>query len=350
MDELEQLLSDSATRLFKDHGEIALAKADIFDQSYWAKIKELGFPYVLLSEENGGVGGSWSYAKTILHPAGLYSTSLPISEAMLALHLLESAGLEATGELVLAGVSYSKLNCVDDGFKFTGLVKAVPWGRYANQIVTTAEFNQQAYVLLLDSKAASITQNSNLAGEPRDHLSFDNTTVQAAISTSAAAQNLQSYAALLRLAQVVGALENALQMSVDYANERKQFGRVIAKFQAVQQQLAIVSSEIAAVSCAIRAAFDAADAGHAEFQIAAAKLRANETIGKTTATAHQVFAAIGFTWEHTLRLSTQRLLSWRNEYGNDSYWSNRLGDMVASRGANNFWRDLTQRDDRVSNA
>ena len=110
-------------------------------------------------------------------------------------------------------------------------------------------------------------------------------------------------------------MQRALEMSVNYANERVQFGRVIGKFQAVQQQLALFGEEVAASSCALRAAFDAATAGSAEFEIAAAKLRSNRAIELATATAHQVHAAIGFTWEHPLRVATQRLLSWRSEFG-----------------------------------
>ena len=173
--------------------------------------------------------------------------------------------------------------------------------------------------------------------------------MQAAPCDAAEARHLHDYCALLRLAQIVGALEGALTLSIDYARERKQFGRPIGQFQAVQQQLALFGAETAAVACATRSAFRAAAAhGDACFQIAAAKLRANMAIGLATATAHQVHAAIGFTWEHSLRLFTQRLMSWRSEFGNDRYWSERLGAAVAARGAGHFWSDLTARDDAAA--
>ena len=86
----------------------------------------------------------------------------------------------------------------------------------------------------------------------------------------------------------------------------------------------------------------AATAGDASLQIAAAKLRANQAIGVATATAHQVHGAIGFTWEFPLRHATQRLWSWRSEYGNDRFWSEQLGRTVIARGADTFWTDLTR--------
>lgn len=148
---------------------------------------------------------------------------------------------------------------------------------------------------------------------------------------------------MARTAQIAGALQSALERSIAYVLERKQFGRPIGQFQAVQQQLALFGAETAAATCASRSAAIAASAGDASFQIAAAKLRANQAIGIATATAHQVHGAIGFTWEYALRHATQRLWSWRSEYGNDRYWSEQLGRVVIDRGADNFWNDLVNR-------
>jgi acyl-CoA dehydrogenase len=72
-------------------------------------------------------------------------------------------------------------------------------------------------------------------------------------------------------------------------------------------------------------------------------LRANQAIGVATAIAHQVHGAIGFTREYALRRATQRLWSWRSEYGNDRYWSERLGRAVIEGGADTFWEGLTKR-------
>jgi acyl-CoA dehydrogenase len=116
----------------------------------------------------------------------------------------------------------------------------------------------------------------------------------------------------------------------------------------VQQKLAVFGSEVAAVGCAARAAFRSATLGEAAFEIAAAKLRANLAIDAGTAIAHQVHGAIGFTHEYALRHFTQRLWSWRSEFGNDRHWSETLGRAVIARGVDAFWADLTERGDAAA--
>ncbi len=349
MSELRDMLSDSVTRLFRD-GAARRTAAVEFDTALWHQVQELGLPALLVAEEQGGVGGGWEDALAVLQPAGFHAIGLPIAESMLAARLQAGAGLEGGSGLAVAGPAVGKLHKWGKDFRFTGTFRSLPWGRDAQSIVTSLLLDGRPHVLLLPREGAELRLAVNLAGEPRDELRYEACTVhvQAAPSDAAEVAQLHDYCALLRLAQTVGALEAALTMSIDYARERKQFGRAIGQFQAVQQQLALFGAEAAAVACAARAAFLAAASGDAAFQIAAAKLRANMAIGLATATAHQVHAAIGFTWEHGLRHLTQRLMSWRSEFGNDRYWSERLGAAVAARGADHFWSDLTARDDAAA--
>ena len=157
--------------------------------------------------------------------------------------------------------------------------------------------------------------------------------------------NLWLYGALLRSTQISGALETALKLTVEYVNQREQFGRPLSKFQALQHQLALLAEETAAVKCAAMAAGRKVDLNDAQFEIAAAKLRANRAVGEATSIAHQTHGAIGITREHKLHYWTQRLWSWRSEFGNDRYWSNRLGKLVLAEGGEKFWHNLTARGD-----
>jgi acyl-CoA dehydrogenase len=148
--------------------------------------------------------------------------------------------------------------------------------------------------------------------------------------------------AVVRSVQTAGALEAVLAMSVRYANERVAFERPIGKFQAVQHNLARLAGEVAA---AITAAGSAADAiaNAASFdngiflEAAAAKIRCAEAAQEGAAIAHQVHGAIGFTKEHVLHRYTMKMLAWRDDFGNDSDWAVRLGNLVATRGAGEFW-------------
>jgi alkylation response protein AidB-like acyl-CoA dehydrogenase len=69
----------------------------------------------------------------------------------------------------------------------------------------------------------------------------------------------------------------------------------------------------------------------------AAKIRSAEAAQEGAAIAHQVHGAIGFTNEHILHRYTLRMLSWRDDFGNESHWAVELGNRVCARGADEFW-------------
>jgi acyl-CoA dehydrogenase len=216
-------------------------------------------------------------------------------------------------------------------------------------VVSVAAFGGAPHVLALrraDAHSSQCTQN--LAGEPRDSLRFHDVPVLAAPCPLPEAQALPEYGALLRSGQMAGALCAVLERSIEYARTRVQFGRPISQFQAVQQQLAVMGEEAASADCAARSAFRAAMKDDASFEIGCAKLRANIAVSTVAAGAHQVHAAIGFTREYPLRLSTQRLWSWRSEFGNDRYWAGRIGAAVITGGTARYWLDLTARDDATA--
>ena len=74
-------------------------------------------------------------------------------------------------------------------------------------------------------------------------------------------------------------------------------------------------------------------------EAASAKIRTGEAAAEGSAIAHQVHGAIGFTNEHVLHRFTLRLLSWRDDFGSESYWAATLGDMIARHGADQFLAD-----------
>ena len=158
-------------------------------------------------------------------------------------------------------------------------------------------------------------------------------------------------AALLPAAVVslmAGAMGQALALSIDHVNSRQQFGRPLAKFQAVQQSLSVMACEVRAVEAAAAALAVRLDAGNidpsaAGFEIACAKLRANREAGIVTSIAHQVHGAIGFTEEYALHRVTIALMRWRGEHGNDAHWAEILGRKVARAGGRGLWETLTSR-------
>lgn len=147
---------------------------------------------------------------------------------------------------------------------------------------------------------------------------------------------------------MAGAMGQALALSIEHVNTRQQFGRPLGKFQAVQQSLAVMACEAAAVDAAAAALatrLDATgfDADACDFEIAAAKLRANRAVGLVTGIAHQVHGAIGFTREYDLHCVTIPLMRWRSAHGNDAAWAAWLGRQVAGLGGRGLWEALTAR-------
>jgi acyl-CoA dehydrogenase len=350
MNELNEMLGNAVERLFEAHSNAASdAQRQGWLADLWAQTHTLGLNLTLVPENEGGVGGTWEDAFAVLFPAGFHQIPLPIAESMLAARLCSEAQLPLPAGVATVGLCLegSLVGKASDAM-FTGSLLGVPWGRFSDVVVTVVRHEDRATVVVLNrSAAAALVQSTNLAGEPRDTLRYTDSSVLAAVCNSPEAENLKDYCVLARLPQIAGCIESALRRTIRYAMERRQFGQPIGKFQAIQQQLALFGSEAAAVACATRAACRAARLGEAGFQIAAAKLRANQAIGLATSTAHQVHAAIGFTREYPLHHATQRLWSWRTEFGNDRFWSERLGERVAARGAGNFWSDLTALDDEM---
>jgi len=215
-------------------------------------------------------------------------------------------------------------------------------------VLAVVEHEGRHRLAALPLVAAVCREAQNPAGEPRDRLLFERVPAATVPCPADVAHGLVYLSALWRVGQMAGAMDTLLVRTVEHARDRVQFGKPIGSFQAVQQQLALFGAETAAVSCAAQAAFRSASRGDAHFEIAAAKLRANLAVETATAVAHQVHGAIGFTREHDLRHYTQRLLSWRSEFGNDRHWSEALGQAVISRGVDTFWADLTARGDAAA--
>jgi alkylation response protein AidB-like acyl-CoA dehydrogenase len=164
--------------------------------------------------------------------------------------------------------------------------------------------------------------------------------VAEAILDSANVTDCDLYAAMMLAAKMAGALNAALDLSVQYTRERQQFGKPLASFQAIQQQLAVFAEEAAAADMAAASAFRAANRGDPWFEIACAKLRANQAARISTGIAHQVHGAMGFTAEYRLQHLTKRLWAWSSEHGNERYWADKIGARIAARGPENFWLDL----------
>jgi acyl-CoA dehydrogenase len=140
-------------------------------------------------------------------------------------------------------------------------------------------------------------------------------------------------AAILRGAQILGAIEWSFRRSVEYAGERKQFGREISKFQAIQQMLAELADHVLASASITEAAAEGLNAS----LIAATRSRLGDAADATIIITHQVHGAMGFSLEYALNARTRRLMAWRDDYGSVLYWRRALAADFAGLTREGFW-------------
>jgi len=349
MSEIRDDLLKTVDRIFDEHCPREVresAEAGAWPAGLWRALEEVGLDRAALPEDAGGSGIDFEDAMFALRRSAYHGAPVPLAETMLAGRLLAAAGIEVPpGALTVAPVRASdRLAFVRAaaGSSVAGAVHRVPWGNLCERAAVVGELDGKDVVGLVSTAGTVVSVDKNLAGEPRALLRFEHAQLLALAPFEGARARLEAEGALYRSVQMAGALERILEYALQYANERVQFGRPIAKFQAIQHMLAVLAGQVAAASAAADAAVEASRLAPDEFAVSVAKSRVGEAAGKGAEIAHQVHGAMGYTREHNLHYSTRRLWSWRDEFGNETYWQTRLGRVVAAQGADALWPMLSR--------
>jgi acyl-CoA dehydrogenase len=341
LDRLFTSLCDSACIAAVEQGEAA--------EPLWHALGEAGIPRAWVPESHGGSAATLADVCAIARMAGQHAAPVPLADHMLAAHLAACHDLPiGDGILALAPPPSTHDTLSITRGRIDGQRHRVPFARWASAILVPIREADGEQLALIDPRSVTITQAKSLCGEPLDHLSFSKVSplAMAPFSGDLAGEGLLLAGACLRAQMMSGALAQVLSMSAQYAQERVAFGRPIAKFQAVQHNLAMLAGEVAAATAAANGAMIAgAEHGFADprtlLAVASAKVRAGEAANSGAAIAHQVHGAMGYTQEHRLHQFTRRLWSWRDEYGQESEWAIRLGRVVAGAGPEALWASLT---------
>ena len=320
-DETVRLVGQTADDLFAagSEGARAALAEGVWPEQLWQLFAETGLAQAALPEEAGGAGLAAGLA--VLRAAGRHAAPIPSAETLVGGLLCHSAGIEVPdGPLTV----HAPVDEAGAGGATT--LPRVPWTRFVSVVVVAAPGGG-----LTLCKPVDVSEGANLAGEPRDDVTLAGPPDRfVALPPAVDAVALM---ALARAAQLRGAMERVLEMSVGYAHDRVQFGRPLARFQAIQHYLAEIAGEAAATGAAVDAA---AEVG-TPFAFAAAKARASQAAGTVARLAHQVHGAIGYTAEHDLHVWTKRLWAWRDECGNEAHWWHVLGAEAARGGGAALW-------------
>ena len=338
MSPLQQALVETAGRLLGDLCPPAVVNAADpggIALELWTAIEKCGLHRACLTEAAGGADLTPGDTLPMVSAFARFAAPVPIAEALLAAMLLERAGVGVPPGIVSlaeAAVSLSR--------GATGRARAA-YARHAGHLVLWHPEGTGLRIALLDATGLAPRRAENIAGEPRDSFELAKAPLLATGDIPMSAEELLAHCALMRAAQLVGAMEKTLDLAIEHVTTRTQFGRPLSAFQAVQHGLALAFGQIAAA----RAAVEAAGAPGLErprfLAVAAAKIRAGKAGAAVARAAHQALGAMGYTHEHPLHQYTRRIWSWRDEFGSESEWARRLGAAARSKSALEFWAWIT---------
>ena len=317
-DAARQVLADQCTppvvRAIESGGRAAPAT-----QLLWAQLEATGLADALLPEDDGGAGLGLTQVFGVLEQCGAHALPLPLGETMVARALLAQAGVaRPTGSITLA-----RGERLPDGGVRSALVRG---GQVADHVLVQAG---SAWHLLATADAQAAPQALALDAA----LAWTAAQVEAAPGVVVdAAQDARTLQAAVVAPQMAGALGDVFRRTLQYANERQQFGRPIGKFQAIQHQLAVMSEHVCAARMAAQLGCSAGHDGMGvvpdRLRVATAKARCSEAALVVSELAHAIHGAIGFTEEYDLQLFTRRLHAWRQTAGSEAYWYGVAGEAL----------------------
>ncbi len=308
----DDLFADAARQLLQ--GECTPARVRAIEaggspRALWQSLEQAGFADALVPEHAGGAGLALAQLFDVWSQAGAHALPVPLGETMLARALLAGAGAERPpGAIALAqGLLQpdGSLHCAP-----------VRLGAVADSVlVQHAQGCSLLPVAQAQSEPAAFCLDVNL------RWSADQ--VPAAPAPAIALPDgldLRTLQAGLVAAQLAGALMEVFQRTLQYANDRQQFGRPIGKFQAIQHQLAVMSEHVFAARMAARLGCAGQGIFPERLRVAVAKARCSQAALAVAEAAHAIHGAMGFTEEYDLQLLTRRLHAWRQTAGSESYW------------------------------
>lgn len=274
-------------------------------EALWEAIEESGFADALLPEAEGGAGLALAEAFPLLELCGAFVVPVPLAETMVARALLAQAGVARPGGSI--AIAHGRLQ--GDG---TLVCDRVSFGRVADWVLVG--LGKTCLLLPVDAAASAA------AVAPLDATLSWSAAAQATAQTVAGIADIRVPLACVLAAQLSGALMSVFTRTLQYANDRNQFGRPIGKFQAIQHQLSVISEHAFAARMAAQMG-----CGTDRLRVAIAKARTSEAALEVAALSHSIHGAIGFTEEFDLQLYTRRLHAWRQAGGSESYWHDVVG-------------------------
>ncbi len=355
--EEQEMLRDAAKRFLADNCPTTyvrkmMAHETAHDKEFWKKLVELGWPGLLIPEQYGGQGGSFLDMTVIAEEAGKALVPGPFfTAALLGAPLAIEGGTEeqkkdilprmakgefigtlalaeASGRFDAEGVQLKASKSGND-YTITGEKFFVPDAHVANAMavaVRTGGSGEKGITLLIvptNAPGVTITQLKTVDMTRRlCHVKFDNVKTSTLLGKEGEGwpilRRVLDIATAALSAEMVGTAQRALDMSVDYAKTRVQFGKPIGSFQAVKHKCVDMMVAVENARSLTYYACWTVDEKTPEGATAVpmAKAYASDMAKNVTSEAIQVHGGIGFTWEHDMHLFHRRALAGEANLGN----------------------------------
>ncbi|MEA2143003.1 MAG: hypothetical protein QOI64_1433 [Solirubrobacteraceae bacterium] len=276
-----------------------LAEAGEYDDSQWKEMAELGWPGIFIGEDHGGQGLGVLELVILTEELGYVAAPTPFLSNAAAGLVIQEAGSDEQKERWLPGIASGESR---------GTVGVVSNG--AAPLVPDAD--GASFIVLIDGGSAAIVEPGGASIQPVE--AIDNTRRYSRVSASggdALPGNVSGgldRVAVATAGEIVGVGQRALEMAVEYAKDRQQFGRPIGAYQAVSHNCAQMLMEVEGSRSLTYYAGWAADHEPESLPLAAsmAKAYASDAGFRVPARSLQVHGGIGFTWEHDLQFFLKR--------------------------------------------
>jgi alkylation response protein AidB-like acyl-CoA dehydrogenase len=308
---------------FKPEKLRELAEAGEYDDAIWGEMCELGWPGIFIGEEHGGQELGVVELAILSEELGYALAPSPFLSNAAAGLVIQHAGSDDQKSARLPGVASGEAR---------GTVAYLKDG--AAELVADAD--SAAFIVAVEGSNASIVDASDAQVEPVD--TIDSTRRFSRVRVpSGAGEALEGDAgptigpiAVAIAAELVGVSQRAMEMAVEYAKDRQQFGRPIGVYQGVSHRCAQMLLEVESARSATLYAGWAADHEPETLPLAGAmaKAYASDTGWRVTASSLQVHGGIGFTWEHDLHFFLKRAKADGHLFGTASEHRERVAELA----------------------
>ena len=298
--EIKRTAHEFLAARFKPEKVRELSEADSYDDGLWKEISELGWPGIAISEEDGGQGLGMVELTVLLEESGYTCAPSPLLGTAGAALVISAAGSDEQRSEWLPKLASGEATGAFGGIGQDG------------ESTLFCDLPRADVVVTFDGEGALLAPSSEVDFEP--FKAIDSTRSYGLVS-EAAGERLpgdvgpgRDRLAVAIAAELTGIAQRTLEMAVEYARERQQFGRPIGAYQAVSHRCAAMLLATEESRSLTYYAAWTADAEPESLPIAAAMAgaRAGDAGWEVPASALQVLGGIGFTWEHDLQFWLKR--------------------------------------------